>query len=72
MLLVMERMIKEARIKELLTGQKQFGKVFIIDRRINSVGREFPKIISEHEFFNPNGLDDITISIIYQKWQVAE
>ena len=68
----MERMIKEARIKELLTGQRQFGQIAIIDCRVGANGRECPQLLSEHEFFNPSGFDDIIVGIIYEKWQVTE
>ena len=68
----MERMIKEARIKELLTGQRQFGQITIIDCRVGANGRECPQLLSEHEFFNPSGFDDIIVGIIYEKWQVTE
>lgn len=63
-------MMKEARVKELLTGKKQFGKITIIDRKVDAEGREHPIMVSEHEFYNPDGRDDITIGIIYESWQV--
>lgn len=68
----MERIIKEARIKELLTGQRQFGTISIVDCKVGGDGREHPVLMSEHEFFNPCGFDDIIVGIIYEKWQVTE
>lgn len=66
----MERVIMEAKVKELLTGQKQFGKITIIDQQVNTDGREHPIMVSEHEFYNPDGLGNITIGIIYENWQI--
>lgn len=66
----MERMIKEAKVKELLTGKKQFGKITIIDRKVDTEGREHPIMMSQQEFYNPDDRDDITIGIIYERWQV--
>lgn len=65
-------MIKEAKIKELLTGQKQFGQIAIIDCQIDANGLECPMLLSEHEFLNPSGFDDIIVGIIYEKWQITE
>ena len=67
---VMERMIKEAKIKELLTGQRQFGRIIITDCKVNEKGVECPVTISEQEFLKPDGLSDILVTIIYEKWQV--
>lgn len=68
----MDRLIKEARIKELLTGRKQFGQISIFDCKLDEDGCECSELISKHEFYNPSGLDDIIVGIIYAKWQVTE
>lgn len=67
----MDRVIREAKIRQLLTGQRQFGKITITDNQVDSEGLEHPIMVSEHEFYNPQSIEDIEVYIIYQSWQIA-